>query len=110
MAIEATLATPPSAAIDGQCWIVGSGASGSWAGKDGQIACFSGGNWLFMSPRDGMRVLNREADQDMRYVDGWLKPARPAAPSGGTVIDSEARATISALISALELAGILPPS
>ncbi len=110
LAIEATQATPPATPAEGQCWIVGSGAGGSWTGKDGQIACFTGGNWLFAIPRDGMRVLDRGAEQEMRYAGGWLQPERPAAASGGTVIDSEARATIAALITALELAGILPPA
>ena len=41
---------PPSAPAEGQTWAIVSGASGDWAGKDGQIASWRGGGWLFVVP------------------------------------------------------------
>lgn len=107
-AIEAELATPPATPSDGQCWLVATGASGDWTGQAGRIAARQSGNWLFIAPRDGMRLLNRTSGQEIRFQSTWKHPPRPATPTGGTVIDSEARSTISNLVAALVEAGILP--
>lgn len=106
-AIEDELASPPASPAEGQCWLVGASATGAWAGHSGALASFAGGNWLFVSPRDGMRVLNRASGQDMRFFGTWKMAVRPAAPSGGTTIDSEARTALTAVLTALTNAGIL---
>ncbi len=107
-AIEGEQAAPPAAPADGQTWLVGAGASGVWLGQAGKIAARQSGNWLFVTPRDGIKLLNRSSGQEMRYSGGWKTAARPALPSGGTVIDVEARAAITAIIAALTTAGIVP--
>ena len=109
-AIEAELAVPPASPSDGQAWLIASGASGEWSGKTGQIAARQTGNWLYFAPRDGLRLLNRATGQDIRFKGAWQVASRPAAPSGGATIDSEARTAISALLSSLTTAGIIPPS
>ncbi len=48
---EAT--TPPTVPDPGAAHALGSGATGDWAGKDGQIAVYSGDSWLFVPPREG---------------------------------------------------------
>ena len=110
LAIESEQASPPSTPADGQAWLVASSASGDWSGQAGKIAARQAGNWLFAVPRDGLRLLNRSTGQEMRYAAGWKVATRPAAPSGGTVVDAEARSAISAIISALSVAGIVPAS
>ena len=107
-AIEGEQATPPAAPIDGQAWLAGAGASGVWLGQGGKIAARQAGNWLFVAPRDGMKLLNRSSGQEMRYSGGWKTAARPVLPSGGTVIDTEARTAITAVLAALTTAGIVP--
>jgi hypothetical protein len=107
-AIEDTLDDPPATPNDGECWLIGSAPTGAWSGHAGELACRQLGNWLFTGPRDGMRVLNRATGQELRYAEGWHAPARPTAPSGGTTIDTEARAAIVALLAALTEAAILP--
>jgi hypothetical protein len=92
---------------DGLCWLVASGATGDWTGQSGTIAARQAGNWLFFAPCDGMRLLNRATGQEIRYLAGWKNPVRPAAPSGGTVVDSEVRSAFAALCTALVDAGIL---
>lgn len=110
LVIEGTQASPPASPADGQCWIVASGASGAWAGQAGMIACHMAGNWLFAAPRDGMHALDRATGQVIRHAGDWQRPVRPSGPTGGTVIDSEARAAITDLLSALTIAGILTAS
>ena len=74
---------------------------------DGKIAARQAGNWLFAVPRDGMKLLNRASGQEIRYSGGWKAASRPSAPSGGAVIDSEARSAIAALLGALTTAGTM---
>jgi len=108
-AIEGVSSFPPAAPQDGQSWLVWSNASGVWAGHEGQIASFQSGTWLFCTPRDGLRVLDRSSMQDIFFRNGWIRPVRPAEPQGGAIVDTEARAAIAQLIAALVAGGILPP-
>jgi len=109
-AVEGTLNAPPANPVDGQAWLVGTAPSGGWTGHGGALASWQGGNWLFTRPVDGMRVFDRAKGLDMLYFAGWKQPAAPAAPTGGTTIDAEARVAILQLISALCIAGIFPAS
>ena len=109
-AIEAELALPPASPIDGQCWLVTAGATDDWLGQAGKVAARQAGNWLFLTPRDGMKLLNRASGQEIRFSNGWKAALRPAAVAGGNTIDSEARAAIAAIVAALTDAGIVPPS
>ena len=109
-AIEGERAEPPTSPADGECWLVASSASGEWAGHDGAIACREAGSWLFVAPRDGIRVLDRSTGQEIRFRAGWRRPAPPAEPNGGTTVDTEARAAISQLLAALAASGVLPES
>ncbi len=109
-AIEGEAAVPPVTPLDGTSWLVGAGATGDWAGQIGKIAARQSGNWLFFAPRDGIRLLNRSSGQEIRYHGSWKIAARPTAPTGGTTIDTEARATITALIASLTIAGVIPAS
>ncbi len=47
------LSTPPASPGDGQCWIVASGGTGAWAGKDLNIAAWQDGAWNFYAPNRG---------------------------------------------------------
>ena len=110
LAVEAELAVPPVAPGDGKAWLIAAAASGEWSSKTGQIAARQAGNWLYFSPRHGMRLLNRATGQFIQFTGSWAAPSRPAAPTGGTVIDAEARSAIAALLSSLTSAGILAAS
>lgn len=107
-AIEGRTASPPAAPQDGQCWLVESGATGAWAGQAGKIACYQQGQWLLLSPRDGLRVFDRSCGQDLLFAGSWKKPVKPTVPSGGAVIDGQARAAIAELVDSLVRAGVFP--
>lgn len=107
-AAEGEAAVPPASPADGECWLVGASATGDWAGHDGKIACWQPGGWVFVNPRDGMRVLDKASGQAVLYAGGWRRIALPAAPSGGAIVDAEARAAIGEIVSVLQQAGILP--
>ena len=108
-AIEDERNAPPVSPSDGQCWLVGSSATGDWAGQNGQLALRQLGQWRFVAPRDGMQCLNRATGQVLSRIAGtWRAPAAPAAPTGGATVDAEARNAFVALITALKQAGVLP--
>jgi len=107
-AIESVASSPPAAPLNGQAWIVGSSPSGDWAGQSGKLACRLAGNWLFVVPRNGMRVLDQSTGQVRSYNGAWIAPAAPVAPTGGATVDAEARSTIADLIARLRECGVFP--
>ncbi|WP_374299377.1 DUF2793 domain-containing protein [Paracoccus sp. (in: a-proteobacteria)] len=59
--------TPPGTMIDGQCWGVPQGASGSWAGQAGRIAVGANGGWVFATPYRGMRAFVTDKGAEAVY-------------------------------------------
>lgn len=110
LAIEGVAGDPPATASDGEAWLVGPAGTGEWSGHSGQIACRQAGMWLYVTPRDGMRLLDKSAGQDLRYHGDWQQAAPVAAPVGGSTVDAEARSAIVQLIGALVSGGILAAS
>ena len=45
--LSRTLATPPAAPAEGDAYLPAPAATGSWSGKSGQVAVWSGGQWTF---------------------------------------------------------------
>jgi hypothetical protein len=109
-ACEGEAAAAPATPVEGEAWLVAGGATGEWSGADGKLALRQSGNWLFASPSEGMRLFDKSTAQVMLYHGGWQRPAAPAAPSGGAVIDAEARTAIAELVTALTAAGVFPSS
>jgi hypothetical protein len=99
---------PPATPVDGTSWLIGASASGEWTGQAGKIAARQSGNWLYITPQDGLRLLNRATGQEIRYLGVWKIANRPALPTGGTTIDAEVRTAFAALIASLTTAGVIP--
>ena len=100
--------------MDGQCHVVGPAPTGAWAGHAKAIAGYAPGGWRFVSAVAGITALDKSSGQIAAY-DGtaWSVGAIAGAslklggsqvvgprlaavpnPSGGSVIDAEARAAI----------------
>ena len=63
---------PPLAPGEGQCWIVGAGATGSWEGHDDALAGWTAGGWRFVVPREGMLAWVIDASAYARFDGaGW---------------------------------------
>ena len=69
-----------------------------------------GGDWHFVGPQQGIAIFDRAAGHLLVFRDGWELAGAPASPSGGTVIDAEARAAVAALVQALVSIGVLAES
>jgi hypothetical protein len=127
-AIESrSLAAPPLSPQPGQLWLVAAAATGDWLGKSAQLALWTSGGWRFIAPRDGMLVWSKPDGAALIYSSGawqvssWpvlslsvagqqvVGPRGPAVadPVGGTVVDLQARAAISGLLSALRSHGLI---
>lgn len=107
-AVEGEATSPPAAPVEGTAWLIGTGATGEWLGKDGALACRQAGNWLYVDPQDGMQLRDRSTGQISFFLAGWNRAVVPTEPIGGSVVDGEARAAILDLIAALRTSGILP--
>lgn len=118
---------PPGSPAIGQCWIVGGSPTGAWTGQAGMVALWSEGGWRFVAPVDGMTLWLASAQVWARrsgsiwiigdipantisvaglQILGARQPAI-ADPAGGTVVDTEARGTITALLAALRTHGLI---
>ncbi|MBN8808754.1 MAG: DUF2793 domain-containing protein [Sphingomonas sp.] len=99
--------TPPAAPVVGQCWIVGAGPTGVWAGMPHRLAGWTDGGWRFVDPVEGMAAWVAGTNFLARYVGGAWRPATAiAAPSGGATVDAEARAAIAAMLGMLRDQGL----
>lgn len=110
LACEGERAAPPSVAADaGQCWIVASGAQEEWQGRDTMVAIRTDGGWRYVEPEAGMGVYDRGSGCFRRFIDGgWAVPVLPPMPSGGEVIDVEARAVLAQLSEILRTQALVP--
>lgn len=53
--LDDALTSPPAAPAIGDCYIIAAGATGAWAGHDGEVAAYLDGQWQFTPPRTGWR-------------------------------------------------------
>jgi hypothetical protein len=111
---------PPASPAVGACYIVGSPATGDWAGQDG-LACFTSGGWRIVPPLEGMSAFVKSIGVFATYLaGGWeigtlrgnrvhidgmqVVGARAAAitdPAGGAIVDAEARDSLGQVLAAL---------
>lgn len=68
------LATPPGAPMDGEAWIVPTGATGAWAGHGGEVAAFQAGAWQFFDPAPGWQVYDRSDKTQLVFDAGAWTP------------------------------------
>jgi hypothetical protein len=85
------LTSPPGAPGQGVRWIVGSGATGAWAGKGKQIASWLDGGWTFYQPETGWTCFV-EDEGLLTYVDDNWRTVLALSANGartGHVVDEE---------------------
>lgn len=126
VAIAIGTTAPPSDASLGDLHVVRSGASGAWAGRDAQLAMMGSGGWIFLSPFEGLQVSLMSGGVRRFQSGSWQIPAHRgpvedaagnpvvgqqqspiASPTGGGTQDSEARAAIADILSALRSHGLI---
>jgi hypothetical protein len=98
---DRSVSPPPglSTSDDGKCWLIDDPATGLWVGRAGQIARWTGGSWRYLSPVEGMTAWHATESLRLFYIGGsWLTMSPIPDPAGGTNIDVEARAALTAIL------------
>lgn len=106
--VESVLSIPPTLNESdiGKCWLIDSGAIGAWVGKSGHLAIWVGNDWRFINPIEGMRLRLRDEKSDAVFDgDSWVFAPIINNPSGGSIIDVEARQTMTSLLEHLRSTG-----
>ncbi|UFK26658.1 ribonuclease III [Roseobacter phage RDJL3] len=69
--IDKDLSAPPVGPTVGDTYIVGGGASGSWLGKENNVASYDGDGWIFFPPNDGWFCWVDDENELYFYDGGW---------------------------------------
>ena len=62
--------SPPSSPAIGDCYIVGTAASGAWAGRDECLAGYTSGGWRFIEPLEGLGAYVKTTGTWAIYLSG----------------------------------------
>ena len=109
--LDRDLATPPGAPAEGDRYLVAVGGTGTWAGRDGEIAAWQDGAWAFLSPRAGwLAWLIDEARLLTFDGSGWIDAAvhsiNPAPMVGiNAIADETNRLSVSSAASLFDQEG-----
>lgn len=104
--VAESLSAPPQDPVEGASFRIKASATGEWVGHEDEVAVRIGGDWHYFGPQQGMTVFDRQAGGYLHYNSGWKIAAEPAQPTGGALIDAEARQTLGELVEALRNMGI----
>lgn len=70
--LDAALAAPPGGAAAGDRYIVGPSPTGAWAGREGEVATFVDGAWVFALPEAGWIAFDVATEAVLvRHADAW---------------------------------------
>jgi len=118
---------PPANPSIGAAYLVGGTPQAEWAGHGLAIAGWTAGGWRFVTPLEGLSAYVRSAQLFAIFRAGaWeigavraerfivsgqqvigARAGAVADPAGGTTIDGEARASVSAILDALRGHGLI---
>lgn len=69
------LTSPPGSPADGDTYIVGSGATGLWSGKDLNVAAWTNGAWKFFPPKEGWSAWVEDENIRLEHNgSSWNRP------------------------------------
>lgn len=71
--ISKVITTPPLGALNGDRYIVPTGATGDWAGHEEEIAYALDGGWRFITPKNGFKAYVEDENDDYLYDMGWIR-------------------------------------
>lgn len=108
-AVLDTRADPPASSVDGDCYRIAASATGAWSDQSDNLTIYVGGTWHFVAPTEGLMVFDRTAGQWLWFRSGWQSVDALSQPTGGSVIDTEARALLAQIIAILQSVGLVAP-
>lgn len=96
------LAVPPISPDEGDRFIIAAGASGDWAGREGEIAAWQDGAWAFFEPQEGWLAWVAAEDVVVAWdgtawtVAGGSKGTFDTVGVGGATADDTNRIAVNA--------------
>jgi hypothetical protein len=74
--LDRDLTTPPVSPTDGDRYLVATGGTGAWTGRDGKVAAWQDGAWTFLAPKTGWLLWIADEDRLIGF-DGaaWIDAA-----------------------------------
>lgn len=63
--------TPPTTPTEGDLYIIGNSPTADWAGLSKYLACYIGGAWKTLAPKEGWRVWNRDLSRPIVYKNNF---------------------------------------
>ena len=69
--LDKDLSAPPGSPTLGDSYIVGGSATGSWLGKENQVATYDGDGWIFFPPNNGWVCWIEDEAEIYFYQAGW---------------------------------------
>lgn len=108
--LDRDLSTPPLQPAEGDRYIIGPAPTGDWDGREGQIAAFWGGIWVFVAAGDGWhaRVLDESVTlcrQSGQWVPALQMPETLPRLGIAATPDSTNRLAVSSPATLLDHAG-----
>lgn len=124
---EGPRVAPPSAPQVGETYIVDSGGTGAWLGRDSCLAGFTDAGWKFVAPREGtiayvasmaVWTVFRGGAWEMGTLRGnslliggeqvvGARSAAISAPTGGATVDAEARTAVGEILATMRAHGLI---
>lgn len=92
---------------ESRAWLISEMPNGIWSQRANQIAILTVNGFRYIQPVVGMRIFNEQFGCFMIYKDmSWHIASTLATPTGGNVIDSQARDSIAAILDNLRQFGL----
>jgi hypothetical protein len=87
--ISATITAPPGSSSVGDTYLIPTGATGAWSGKNGQLAQQTAGGWVYRAlPTGHMVGVADSGDYLKKLNSGWRSFfASPSEAAAGTALD-----------------------
>lgn len=124
---EPPCVSPPESPVLGACYIVAAAATDEWAGKSQCLAAFTSAGWRFVAPQEGLACYVRSSGSWAVYRAGAWEVGQVrgsslvldgqqvvgprlgaiAGATGGTLVDSEARAAVDRILTAMRQHGLI---
>lgn len=82
-----SIATPPGAPSDGDCYIIGPSPTGIWSGLANKLAYYLSG-WRFIAPKAGMNLWVQDESGFVHYTgSGWVQSQSRAASRRNAILN-----------------------
>ena len=86
-ALSITETTPPGGEAEGDVYIVATGGTGPWSGKDKQLAVYIGGAYSYFAPKEGFLLWVNDQDTVYAYNGtNWVPVASETLPASDVML------------------------